>query len=407
MENFSPFQCEKKWQIRPKSVENHLGQGRTFFHCDLDAFFAAVEQIKNPNLRGKPVIVGGRSVRRGVVTAASYEAKRCGVDAGMTWSHAKQLCPEAICLSADFESYSMYSDWVRKILEKMAPVVAPASVDEAYLDMTGCEKMYGTFLGAAEKIRSEIFKRTGLSASIGIASTHSIAKLASKMAKPAGILEVPVGSETSFLSPLPIEAMPGIGSKLGEALQSMGIETLGQLARLEPKLLQDRFGVYGTFLIAKARGHDNGELEITEIVKSIGKEMTLERNTTDPKFLQARLFELVEMVGRRLREEKLFTQVVRVKIRTHDFAPESASKTLRDPTDFDRVLFQTATDLLKPLLVAKKPVRLIGFTAADLTATTPQLDLFRYPKSHRWARFYSSVDQVRKKFGKESLFFWR
>ena len=353
------------------------------------------------------MIVGGRSPRRGVVAAASYEAKHLGVRSGMSWTKAKRLCPEAICLPADFESYASYSDRVRKILEKMAPVVAPASVDEAYLDMTGCEKLYGTFLSAAEKIRGEIFRRTGLSVSIGIASTHSIAKLASQMSKPAGILEVPAGSEAAFLSPLPVQAMPGIGNKLGEALQSMGVETLGQLALLGSKVLQERFGIYGTFLAAKACGHDNWELEITEVVQSIGKERTFEKDIFDRQELQARLFELVESVGRRLREQNLFARVVRVKVRYPSFESEATSCTLKDPTQFDRVLFRHASQLLADRIGDIKPARLLGFSVTELSGNCPQLDLFRSPKAGRWERFYKSIDQVRRRFGKTSLFFQR
>ena len=269
----------------------------------------------------------------------------------------------------------------------MAPVVAPASVDESVLDMTGCEKIYGTFFSAAEKIRSEIFKRTGLSASIGISSTHSVAKLAATLAKPAGILEVPAGSEGAFLSPLPIDTLPGIGPRLGESIRKMGIETLGQLAKIDPAILEKKFGVYGFFLVAKARGEDNWDLEVTEKIKSIGKEETFEHDLVSLKEMRNHLWELVEKVGRKLREEKLFARTVRVKIRYSNFQTEMASKVLRDPTDFDRVLFRFADSLFQQLIETERPVRLIGFAAGDLTAQPPQLDLWRTATSHRWERF--------------------
>lgn len=394
--------CERKLQIRPRACTT-AGPGRhVFLHIDLDSFFASVEQVKNPKLKGKPVIVGGRNSRRGVVAAASYEAKRFGVTNGMPWPQAKQKCPNAVFLPADFDAYADYSERVRKVLEKMAPVVAPASVDEAYVDLAGCERIYGTPRGAAEKIHQTVFKKTGLRTSIGIAGSQSVAKIASKMAKPAGMMEVTSGEEAKFLAPLPVETMPGIGSALGERLRAMGVVTLGQLALLSPALLRASFGIYGPYLSAKARGEDTWELEITEIIKSIGKQRTLEKNITTLEEALRELWPLVELVGKKLREENLYARTVHVQVRYADFSGEAASKALRDPANFDRVLFAFAKELIEPL-VGGAPIRLIGFTAQNLVPQPKQLDLFRTPSSARWERFYRGLDGVRKKWGDRFL----
>lgn len=399
MEQFSPFQCEKKLQIRPRAVVLPAAAGGArrciFLHVDLDAFFASVEIVKNPKLKGRPVIVGGRNSRRGVVAAASYEAKRFGIETGMPWPQAREKCPHAVFLPADFDAYAQYSKRVQKILEQMAPVVAPASVDESYLDITGCERLYGTPRDAAEKIHNAVKRQTGLEISVGIAASQSVAKMASKFAKPSGMMEVPAGSEEKFLAPLPVEAMPGIGSRIGERLRGIGIVTLGQLARMPAQLLRASFGVYGPYLKAKARGEDTWELEVTEIIKSIGKQKTLEEDVSDPEILRRELRALVEIVGRKLREENLYARSILVHVRYADFSGNGASRRFKDPTNFDRILFAQAKELLPPLIVDRK-IRLIGITAQELLPKPPQLDLFRTPPAHRWERFYTCLDRLRK-----------
>ncbi|MDO8527652.1 MAG: DNA polymerase IV [Deltaproteobacteria bacterium] len=387
--------CDKKLTIRPRAVATPMPGQRTFLHVDLDAFFASVEQIKNPKLKGKPVIVGGRNSRRGVVAAASYEAKRCGVTTGMPWLEAQSKCPSAVFLPADFEAYAEYSEKVQKILGKIAPVVAQASVDESYLDLTGCQRLYKTPREAGEKIYRAVKDQTGLSISIGIAGSQSVAKMASRLAKPRGMVEIPKGAEKNFLASLPVEAMPGIGPQLGEKLRGMGIVTLGQLAKVPNDLLRASFGVYGPFLRAKARGEDTWELEVTETIKSIGKQETFPEDVRDFAILKRKLFELVEKVGQKLREENLYARRVAVKVRYADFSEEGTSKTFRDPTHFDRVLFQYAEELLSNTVRLERSIRLIGFSVQELSQQTPQLDLFRTPKAERWERFYSSLDKIR------------
>jgi len=403
MENFTSFQTERKLKLKPRATNVAPKNTKTFLHVDLDAFFASVEQIKDKKLRGKPLIVGGRNSRRGVVASASYEAKRFGVKTGMPWQQAKRLCPEAICVPADFEAYSYYSDKVQAILGKMAPVVAQASVDESYLDMTGCERIYGTAIQAAEKIHKTVRRKTGLNLSIGVAGSLSVAKMASAMAKPCGLLAIPKGAERLFLYSLPVQAMPGIGPKIGSHLKGMGIQTLGQLARMPPDLLRTSFGVYGPYLRAKARGEDTWDLEVTEVIKSIGKQRTFENDISDWNSIQQELFELIELVGKKLREKDFHARAIHVQVRYFDFTSEGTSITLRDPSCFDRVLFNYASKLMEPLVEGKKPVRLIGFCAKELVQRNPQLDLFRTPKAARWDRFYSGVDSVRKRFGLDAL----
>lgn len=406
MEQFTPFQSESKLQIRPKAIGFVNNKHRLFFHVDLDAFFASVEQLKDPTLKGKPVIVGGRHARRGVVAAASYEAKRCGVHAGMPWYQAKRCCPAAVFLPADFDAYAWYSERAQKILKKMAPMVAQASVDESYLDLTGCERIYGTPRKAAEKIHRAICNQLGLRISIGISGSQSVAKMASKLAKPSGMMEVPLGAETLFLSPFPVEMMPGIGPRLGERLRQMGILTLGQLACFPSELLRASFGIYGPYLKAKARGEDGWELEITETVKSIGKQKTMPKDLTSLAEVKKELFPLVEIIGKNLREKKLCARCVNVRLRYGNFTNNGMSKRLKDPTDFDRVLFRYAEELAEPLFNGK-PVRLVGFSVSELGAKSSQLDLFRTPKAMRWERFYAGLDKIRNRFGRGSARFFK
>ena len=377
-------------------MKNFSSGEHLFLHVDLDAFFASVEQIKNPKMKGKPVVVGGRSSKRGVAVAASYEAKRCGVTTGMPWMQAKQKCPNAIFLPADFSAYADYSRRVQNILEKMVPVVAQASIDEAYLDLIDCNHLYKTPRQAAEKIYGAIKKETGLNVSIGIASSQSVAKMASKLAKPCGMMEVPKGAEVFFLSPLPVETMPGIGPQIGNRLRRMGIFTLGQLAEMSPQILRASFGVYGPYLRAKARGEDTWKLEVTEVVKSLGKEKTLEKNTKDESLLEKELLVLTAEVGHGLRAQNLYARSVAVKVRYADFTSESASKQFADATCFDRILFEVARNLLKPLIEGKQFIRLIGISAQNLVTKTPQMDLFNSQTNERWERFYKSVDCVRQ-----------
>lgn len=404
MEHFTPFQTDKKLEIKPHATLNR-GRGlKTFIHVDLDAFFASVEQVKNPRLKGKPVIVGGRNSRRGVVVAASYEAKRCGITSGMSWQKARTRCPAAIFLPADFDAYAEYSDKVQRILEKMAPIVTQASIDESYLDMTGCERVYGSFRSAAEKIFNAIGNQTGLNVSLGISSSQSIAKIGSKLAKPCGMMEVLCGVEERFLAPFPVETMPGIGPKLGERLRHMGVLTLGQLACFPSDLLRDEFGIYGPYLKSKARGEDRWELKVTEVVKSIGKQRTLEEDSGDSHLLRQKLFELIEKVGYKLREKKLHARKIHVHVRYPDFRSDGVSMLLKDPTSFDRVLFNHAIDLFLPL-IAGRSIRLIGFSASELVSERGQLDFFRFPKAERWERFYHTLDAARETFGRDLLQF--
>lgn len=394
MEHFSPFQCDRKLTIRPRRVGQSKSSERTFLHADLDAFFASVEQIKNPKLKGKPVIVGGRNSRRGVVVASSYEAKRFGVKTGMPWPTARKLCSQAIFLPADFDAYAEYSEKVQKILEKMAPVVAQASVDEAYLDLTDCEKIYGTPRYAAEKIFNTVRKKTGLFLSIGIACAQSVAKIASAFAKPAGMMEVPKNSQEKFLAPLPVETMPGIGPAIGKKLRDMGIFTLGELANVSSQILEASFGIYGPFLKAKALGEDNWELEVTEVVRSIGKEKTFEEDIDNSQRLKQELFDLVAQVGVKLREKNLHARRVAVKVRYQNFSMCGASKVLHTSTYFDRSLFEVAWHLMEPW-VGRQKIRLIGFSAQDLREKNNQLDLFSGVQTHKWERLYRSLDQLR------------
>jgi DNA polymerase-4 len=242
--------------------ETSLGTGAAIAHVDMDAFFVSVELLKQPELRGKPVVVGGQKDQRGVVSAASYEARRYGIHSAMPLRTAARLCPQAVFLDGRHDLYAEWSDRVAAILEKYSPTVEMTSIDEAYLDLAGTERLHGPPLVAAHKLEREIWEVTGLPCSVGLAATRLVAKVASDQAKPRGLLWVPGGSEPAFLAPLPVRRIPGIGKVTEAALGALGIETVGQLAEVPREKLEEVFGQWGTALYRKARGLDSYEFFI-------------------------------------------------------------------------------------------------------------------------------------------------
>ena len=268
---------------------------RKILHVDMDAFFVSVEEALDPSLKGKPVIVGGDPDGRGVVAAASYAVRRYGVHSAMPIAQAKRLCPHAIFLSGSHRRYSEYSAKVFEILKRYSPLVEPMSLDEAFVDLTGCERLHGPVLKSAEKIRNEILEALGLNASIGIASNKLLAKIASAYCKPNGMLWIAPGMEQRFLAPLPIQRIPGIGPTFGAELRRMGIKSVGDLARLPLELLEEAYGKWGVSLYSKARGiSDSPVIGEVEDPRSISRETTLEMDSADPLFLESTLSYLTE-----------------------------------------------------------------------------------------------------------------
>ena len=378
---------------------------RKTLHVDMDAFFVSVEEALDPSLKGKPVIVGGDPDGRGVVAAASYAVRRYGVHSAMPIAQAKRLCPHAIFLSGSHRRYSEYSAKVFEILKRYSPLVEPMSLDEAFVDLTGCERLHGPVLKSAEKIRNEILEALGLNASIGIASNKLLAKIASAYCKPNGMLWIAPGMEQRFLAPLPIQRIPGIGPKGGAELRRMGIKSVGDLARLPLELLEEAYGKWGVSLYSKARGiSDSPVIGDTEDPRTISRETTLETDSADPLFLESTLSYLTEKAAGQLRESKLFARTVMLKLRYSDFKTVTRSKTLEMPTAEDHTLFKTGAGLFRKLFTRRVRVRLIGIAFTSLT-THPhrQEDLFDSKGGQCWNGLYQGIDRIRHKYGFRSI----
>ncbi len=374
---------------------------RCIFHIDLDAFFVSVEQSLRPELQGRPVVVGGRPDRRGVVASASYEARKFGIKAGMPLSRAYQLCPKAIFIEGNFPRYRDASEKFMTILAGYSPSLEPVGLDEAYMDITGCDS-HGTPCQLAERIRREIKTKLKLTASIGIASCKVVAKIASDIAKPDGVVEVAPGAEKEFLAPLPVNSLPGVGRKTEAVLKSLGITTIGQLAALPLPVLKARLGSSGVVLHNYANGIDTRRVELPGEAKSISRETTLARDTLDQPLLKALLRYLCEQVGAELRSQDGQARRVTLKLRYADFDTVTRSSTSPEATSSDDVIFSRAEVLLhKALSQRRELVHLIGVEVSALTYGK-QLRLFE-SSPRRLEYLDRAVDRIRKKYGFASI----
>ncbi len=370
-------------------------------HVDMDAFFVSVEELRDPTLKNKPVIVGGNPEGRGVVAAASYAARKFGIHSAMPIAKAKRLCPHAIFLRGSGKRYSEYSAKVFKILRSFSPLVEPMSLDEAFIDLTGCERLYGPVLEAAEKIRKEIHETLELNASIGIASNKLISKIASAYCKPNGMLWITPGMEQKFLAPLPVQCVPGIGPKGAAELERKGVRFVGDLARLPFDNLVEAYGKWGESLYRKARGiSDSPVISETEDPRSISRETTFEKDSTDPLFLESTLSYLTEKAAAQLRKNKLYAGTVTLKIRFSSFKTITRSKKLDTPSAEDYKLYKTGMRLFRNIFLPHSQVRLIGIAFTSLT-TSPhrQEDLFDCKHGKNWDELYQGIDRIRNKHG--------
>ena len=361
-------------------------------HVDMDAFFVSVEEVFDPSLKGKPLVVGGSAEGRGVVSAASYVARKFGIYSAMPIAKAKRLCSHAIFLLDSHRLYSEYSTKVFEILRRYSPLVEPMSLDEAFVDLTGCKKLHSPILKTAETIRNEIRDRLGLNASIGIATNKLMAKIASAYCKPNGMLWIAPGSEQQFLAPLPIKRIPGIDPKGCAKLNRMGVKSVADLSRLPLELLEAR-GISCSPVNAE-----------TEPPRSISRETTFATDSTDLLFLESTLSYLTEKTTAQLRSNGLFAKTVTLKLRYSDFKTVTRSQTLDWPTAADHKLLKTATKILRKLFDGRMQVRLIGISLSSLTAHPyQQEDLFDLKDSERWDGLYQGIDQIRKKYGFRSI----
>lgn len=372
---------------------------RRIMHVDLDAFFVSAEQALNPALKGKPVVVGGKPDRRGVVAAASYEARAYGVHSAMPLLTASRLCPQAIFIEGNYKRYREASEKFMAILADFSPYLEPLGIDEAYLDVTGFESLHGSILNMAKKIKQRVKDELGICASIGIASSKVVAKVASDASKPDGLLEVPPGDERSFLAPLPVNKLPGIGKKSEQVLKKLGISTIGQLAALPAGVLKSHFGAYGKLTHDHANGIDERKVEPPAAAKSISRETTFERDTRDVKLVQAALRYLSERVGSELRPKGMLARCITLKLRYADFTTTTRQQTLYKPDDTDQAIFATGLKLLKMELArGKQAVRLIGIGVSNLVETGKQADMLD-STDQRLEQLNAAVDRIRKKYG--------
>ena len=381
---------------------------RTVFHVDMDAFFVSVEELFDPSLKGKPVVVGGQRHERGVVSAASYEARKFGVHSAMPLRTAAKLCAQAIFVDGHPDRYRACSEKVHRVLESFSPQVEMVSIDEAYLDMTGTERLLGPPMFAAHKLHQQMKAETQLNCSIGIGSSRLIAKVGSGKAKPHGVLYVVPGQEAKFLAPLQIRDIPGVGKVTEQKLHGLGILTVGDVARLEDTLLEQHLGKWGLALAGKARGEDagawfEGAIGDADPAKSISHEHTYDQDTADSEKIESTLMRLSEMVGRRLREQNVHARTLQLKLRYQDFTTITRARTLETPTHLDNEIFQQIRKLFHANWRRGAEVRLLGVQASSLGETPEQGDLLGSQANDKWKQALSAVDRVRDKFGESSI----
>jgi DNA polymerase-4 len=377
----------------------------SILHVDMDAFFVSVELLERPDLRGKPVVVGGRPDQRGVVSAASYEARKFGIHSAMPLRTAARLCPHAVFLDGHHEKYSEWSDRVASILARFSPIVEVVSIDEAYLDLSGTERLHGPPLAAADKLLRSITQATALPCSGGLATTRLVAKVASEQAKPRGLVWVAPGMEALFLAPLPIRKIPGIGEVTERALRALGIETVEQLASHSQEKLEKIFGQWGDALYRKARGGDAYEFLIDAEPKSISHNHTFGEDTDDVQELESLLSHLSQKTCKRLREAGLSSRTLTLTIRYAGFETHTRSKTLQDPVRLDNDICAVFLDLFREHRDAKRKVRLLGVALSGLSHGAEQLDLLEADRREKLENLTKATDCLRDKFGFGSVQF--
>ncbi len=370
-------------------------------HVDMDAFFVSVELLKRPDLRGKPVLVGG-TAGRGVVAAASYEARRFGVNSAMPMSIALQRCPNAVVLRGDYASYSKYSKQVMAIFEQITPLVEPLSIDEAFLDVSGARRLHGSPAEIAWTIRERVRAETGLSCSIGVAATKYVAKVASSRAKPDGMLVVPAAQTIEFLHPLPVSALWGVGRVTEESLTRVGLRTIGDVAAMPYDALERSVGpALAARLSRLADGIDPRDVHTTRSEKSIGHENTFGHDLVDPVEIRRELLRLSNNVAVRLRKAGLVGRTVTLKLRYGDFRTVTRSRTLGEPTDVARRIYDEASDALAELVGDGERVRLIGVRAEHLRPSGTGAML--WDPDEEWRDAERTIDEVTAKFGKGAV----
>jgi DNA polymerase IV len=372
--------------------------GRNVVHMDLDSFFVSVERLQNSSLEGKPILIGGSS-DRGVVASCSYEARKYGVHSAMPMKMARLLCPDAVIIRGDMDSYSRYSGMVTDIIAERAPVYEKASIDEHYIDVSGMDRFFGCYKWTRE-LRQSIIKETGLPISFGMSANKTVAKIATGEAKPAGELYVQYPRIPVFLAPLSIKKIPMVGEKTFRMLRAMGIDTISTLRQMPPEMMERVMGKNGTEIWRRANGIDNTPVEPYSEQKSISTERTFEQDTTDVKMMRALLAGMVEKLCYELRSQHRLTSCVAIKLRYANFDTHTLQK--RIPyTSFDHTLAGIAGELFDRLYSRRMLIRLLGIRFTHLVQGTQQLSLFE--DTPEMVNLYRTVDQLKNRFGKKAV----
>ena len=374
-------------------------------HVDMDAFFASVEQLDNPALKGQPVIVGGRPGGRGVVSAASYEARAFGVHSAMPLKTALRLCPQGIFLPVRFARYGEISKHIREIFHRYTPMVEPLSSDEAFLDVKGSEGLFGSAETIGRKIKEEILNETGLTASVGLGPNKFLAKLASDLRKPDGFVVITLDKIREILDPLPVSRLWGVGKKAELRLHALGYKTIGQIAAANPKALEMAFGPSAIHLWELAQGIDFRVVTPDRLAKSLSADITFSDDIENKEVLEEKLLELVEHLGVRLRKKEIKAAVIEVKLRSSDFETRSVSKSLLEPMNETMLLWGEAKALLQKLLKFDLlPARLISVSAVRLVRPGEiQGGLFDTKIIKKHGEIDRTLDAIKAKFGSESI----
>ncbi len=374
---------------------------RQIIHMDMDAFFAAVEQRDDPSLRGRPVVVGGSPDGRGVVAAASYEARRYGIHSAMPSAEARRRCPDVVFITPNHEKYRSLSVQIMALLEEYTPQVEQLSIDEAFLDVTGSLRLHGSAHRIGEQIRRRISDTFNLTASVGIGPNKFVAKLASEQAKPDGLLEVLPEKVLGFLAPLSVEALWGVGESTARKLRRLGFSTIGQIQKCPASELVAQLGTHGQTIAKLARGQDDSVVRTDRERKSVSHEQTFPEDTADARFLRTRLLELSEQVGHRLRTHQLKGETVTLKLRFSDFRTLTRSTTLPQPTNSDQQIYRSTCALLEAVRLANRKIRLLGIAVSNLDRSgQPQLLSIAGSDESDVDR---ALDAVRERFGIDSV----
>ncbi len=376
-------------------------KSRHIIHFDLDAFFASVEELLDPSIAGLPILVGGDPSERGVVSSASYAARAYGVHSAMPTSQALRLCPQAVLRHGHHKEYGSYSKQVMAILSEYTPLLEPISIDEAFLDVTGCEGLFGPADELAHKIQQRILSELGLPSSLGVARNKLVAKVASAMAKPCGVLVVPTGQEAAFLAPLPIERLWGIGEVTARRLRSRGMLTIGQLAALSARQMKELFGSAAEEMSRRALGIDQRPVGSSGRRKSVSQEHTFARDVSDIRVLRRSLLKMSDNVATQLRKKGECARTVVLKVRYPDFRTITRRVTLSQPTDLAEVIHAQAVQLLQKEWTRGVRVRLIGVGVTGLVRAR-QLGLFD-TSTERLGRLSRVVDEIRSKHGQDAI----